>query len=532
MKTYILSFLIAICIIAISFTIQKNHEVGSTINFDNLMNEITDRKAQTWFPEPAYSTYQASSWNRIKRNQETWFANQDYDHYIRTEKNGERTEYVIMEAKGPGAITRWWFPNKESLAKITVRIYMDNNPIPVIEENYANFINGTSFVKEPFGFSASDNKNAKFQVGANCYLPIPFAESCKVTLDDKPFYYGINYRIYKNGTKVMPFSKEIFNKYKSKVQKAGAVIVTENVSSSFTAQKSAVIAKDQQIEIDLPAGTKAINAIHLKINSRNNKQMNRAAVLQIAFDGRQTVWSPVSEFFGGGVYAGKASNRNMEVTESGQMISKWLMPYKQSAKLILKNYGTEPITAELKISVEKYNWTPSSMYFHADWHEDAPLDAPPAIDWNYISINGKGKYVGDVLTVYSIEKNWWGEGDEKIYVDGETFPSHIGTGMEDYYGYAWGIPNYFSSPFISMPLRDTKGKDWRGYHTMARIRILDDIPFNTSLNVNIEALNPKPGVTFSVCCFWYGMPGVSDNVEADTETVTRKMPDFNLSVNK
>ena len=35
---------------------------------------------------------------------------------------------------------------------------------------------------------------------------------------------------------------------------------------------------------------------------------------------------------------------------------------------------------------------------------------------------------------------WWGEGDEKVFVDGEKFPSHFGTGTEDYYGYAWCWP--------------------------------------------------------------------------------------------
>jgi hypothetical protein len=45
------------------------------------------------------------------------------------------------------------------------------------------------------------------------------------------------------------------------------------------------------------------------------------------------------------------------------------------------------------------------MYFHASWHEESPLNTPPAKDWNYIEIEGKGRYVGDVLTVHSIPKS-------------------------------------------------------------------------------------------------------------------------------
>jgi phage protein U len=45
---------------------------------------------------------------------------------------------------------------------------------------------------------------------------------------------------------------------------------------------------------------------------------------------------------------------------------------------------------------------------------------------------GRRVYVGDTLTIMNPEEQWWGEGDEKIWVDGEDFPSLFGTGTEDY----------------------------------------------------------------------------------------------------
>ena len=255
--------------------------------------------------------------------------------------------------------------------------------------------------------------------------------------------------------------------------------------------------------------------------------MNRATVLEVIADGKETVWSPVSEFFGGGVYARPVKNSKLEVRPDGWMVSNWSMPYKTSAKIIIRNYGTEPVKAELKASVNKYDWDANSMYFHANWHEEAPLNAPPFKDWNYVEISGKGRYVGDILTVYSVPHNWWGEGDEKIYINGESFPSQIGTGLEDYYGYAWGIANYFNSPFISAAERDARGKDnWSGYNTMGKMRLLDDIPFDTSLKVDIEAWIVKAGVSYSVTSFWYGEPGATSNIKPDENAVTRKLPDF------
>ena len=90
------------------------------------------------------------------------------------------------------------------------------------------------------------------------------------------------------------------------------------------------------------------------------------------------------------------------------------------------------------------------MHFHANWHYEYPIHAYGARgtkDWNYIEAQGKGVYVGDNLAVMNPVKEWWGEGDEKIYVDGEKFPSHFGTGTEDYYGYAWCWPVAFQHPF-------------------------------------------------------------------------------------
>jgi hypothetical protein len=55
------------------------------------------------------------------------------------------------------------------------------------------------------------------------------------------------------------------------------------------------------------------------------------------------------------------------------------------------------------------------------------------IEWNLNTIDGKGVFVGDVLAVYNHMYKWYGEGDQKIWVDNDSFPSEFGTGTEDYY---------------------------------------------------------------------------------------------------
>ncbi len=65
-----------------------------------------------------------------------------------------------------------------------------------------------------------------------------------------------------------------------------------------------------------------------------------------------------------------------------------------------------------------WNWDNNSMHFHANWRPDDVRPGTPPVDWNFIDISGKGVFVGDAWTVLDIHPGtWWGEGDEKIYVD-------------------------------------------------------------------------------------------------------------------
>lgn len=502
---------------------------------------MISRESLTYFPEPIYRLHQVSSWDRNQTDPtdpEKWFVNKDYNYSIREEKINGKTEFVIMDVNGPGVITRWWLPQEQMLKHRVVRVYIDGDPVPRIEENYQDFINGNSFIKWPFAFTSSDEVNATYQysmpvghpkqMGAGMYFPIPFAISCKITLDVIPFYYAINYRLYEDDTNVKSFTRAEFDSHKELISSIGAHLLEGDDLSNATIKKVGNINPGGLLEVNLPeGGGKLISGIKLNIHSKEKKQMNRGIVLQIEFDGEQTVWSPVSEFYGGGVYARSMKNFINSVDTSGIMNSHWLMPYKHTAKLTLRNYASENVQVNLEVSLADYEWNDKSMYFHADWHEEAPLNTPPIKDWNYVEVKGKGIYVGDVLTIHSSVKPWWGEGDEKIYIDGETFPSQLGTGLEDYYGYAWGTANYFSSPFISMPERDARGKDdWRGYNTVSRMRLLDAIPFEKKIKVDMEAWQIEPGVSYSVATFWYGLPGATDNIQPDEQTIIRKLPDF------
>ena len=144
----------------------------------------------------------------------------------------------------------------------------------------------------------------------------------------------------------------------------------------------------------------------------------------------------------------------------------------------------------------------------------------PRSDWNYLTAPLKGVYVGDTLSVYNPANNWFGEGDEKIYVDGEAFPSHFGTGTEDYYGSAWSFPALFQSTFSNLILKPNH--TYIGETTVTRVRNLDAITFTRSLKLDMEIWHwANCKVDYTVANYWYACPGAACTTAPQPEAVVR-----------
>jgi hypothetical protein len=504
------------------------------VTFSSLLQEMTDREAAAEWPIPAYTLKQASSHDRRKNdpgNAEAWHSNTDYGQFIRTEVNEGRREWVIMEDGGPGAITRFWAPLLADKDKQTIRFYFDGSPTPGITAKLNELLSGRAFVRPPLAFIAWNETDLRDQlkpeftprrgVAGDLYLPIPFAKGCKITLDSVPFYYVINYRSYESSTTVQTFTMDLFAASKATLDRFGErLLVTPTVSHDG---KQATIAPGQELSLDLPTGPAAVHTVQVW----TEPLALRSTVLQATFDDEMTAWCPVGEFFGAGTRLHPVQDWWRTVATNGTLTARWVMPFHGSARLALKNVGDKPVTAKLAVATGAWTWDERSLYFHANWHGQLGLKTRPISDWNYIEVQGQGRYVGDTLTVFSPVKEWYGEGDERIYYDGATFPAHIGTGTEDYYGYAWGMAGYFNSPFISMPKRDRAGQDdWRGYTTTSRLRVLDAIPFRTALRHDMEIWNwADTQVDYAVGTFWYARPGARHNRTPQQQEAARPVLD-------
>ncbi|TFH28269.1 MAG: DUF2961 domain-containing protein [Bacteroidia bacterium] len=513
------------------------------VTLDSLITEMAIRSKLSYYPGTQYHLRQFSSYNRasVSPNHEGWYANADMSHFIRVEQHMGRREFVMFDTEGPGAIVRWWmtfYLAQEGL----IRVYLDHQELPVIEGRADQVLSGNLLCSAPFAVSVHLGVPV-YEKGRdmdhNFYLPIPFATHCKITYECDALelteegnyfpdvFYNIGYRDYPEGTRVESFSKEALAKSKPLLDKAKELLEDPIINHVDEREFDKELAPGAALTLDFDRrGAAAVGKLLLEISAPDTLQALRSTVLSASFDGTETIWVPAGEFFGTANRTSPHQTWMNRSDEDGVMESHWVMPFQESCRLTFTNYGKENIKITGKVVLTDYQWKSNSMYFGSSWHEYRHLYTRDSLgnyfDLNFIGIKGKGLYVGDQITLFNTSYQWWGEGDEKIFVDGETFPSSFGTGSEDYYGYAFGRREPFSHPFISQPVGDgNEGNSNDGGLTVnMRHRSLDAIPFTSSINSNIELWHWAPArINYALTSYWYVQYPFELNVKPEIESV-------------
>ncbi len=220
-----------------------------------------------------------------------------------------------------------------------------------------------------------------------------------------------------------------------------------------------------------------------KKGAANHQEM----LLRIYWDGdeRPAVEAPVGDFFAN-CFGMRSSVTSLPVIveDADSYNCYWHMPFRKSARVEIVNQS------EKQISLLYYNidWikkdklAKDTPYFYAQYRQEYP--AQHGKDYVVLETTGKGHFVGTVLAVRTRSPSWFGEGDEKIYIDGEAKASIWGTGTEDYFLSAWGLQTT-STPYFGVPYFDQWGIV--GGHTSAyRWHINDPIVFNKGIKVTFE----------------------------------------------
>lgn len=512
-------------------------QAAEPVSIESLLDEMTDRDSVARFPETHFRLRQASSYDRLSKtpgDPDGWFANKDHTkNFVRVEENNGRQEWVIMDHHAPGTIVRSWMPDKripsggKTPVDTKIRIYLDGNDEPALEGHMLDLFNGTSLIPPPLAH--------KSLASAVSFFPIPYAKSCKVTLDQPPFFYILTYREYAADTPIRSYTQEGFQAARPAMQRVGKALL--NPMSATKGEQVLIdtrIAPKAEASVDLPAGEAAIRTLSVHLAADIDPQVTRSLVLKMEFDGKPTVWCPVGDFFGTGAGIHPFQGWWRTVGRDGTMTCRWVMPYRGSGKVTLLNLHNQPVPVRLEAVVGEFSWDERSLYFHANWRHQYPVATRPFSDFNYVTLTGRGVYVGDTLTVMNPIPTWWGEGDAKIWVDGEKFPSIFGTGTEDYYAYSWGgkHTDFYEHPFHAQPRAhrynqlnpktDPAQRSTQGYSTETRTRALDTMPFGKSLQVDMEVWHWKEcDMAYAVATYWYGDADTKTTGTAETDEAAR-----------
>jgi uncharacterized repeat protein (TIGR02543 family) len=504
------------------------------VSISSLLDEMLSFEAAALYP--AYTCRQQSSYDRrsVSPGNADWFANDDGGGYIRTETNAGRTEKVLFEDNGPGVITRIWMTTQNRNG--VLRFYFDSSAtagwtIPAYDMLQAGLGLGAGLCQPHI------NNEPGGKGGSSFFFPITYARACKVTLEEPsptfstPRYHHFNYRKYPAGTSVEAFSVDAVSTLSARIQAVNQSLLNPpTFYGGDSVRATKLLSGNDTLSITLPTGTKVARTLRISVsgyNSADYSRLMRGLVLRAVFDGKQTVWTPLSDFSGGGIGAPEVTSWYISSDGKGTILSRWAMPYQSSGEISIISCSGHDANVDLAAYVDDYSWQSSSLYFHASWRQqvEIPLtnQGGSCIDWNFATLNGRGIYRGDVLTLFNHSPRWYGEGDEKIFVDNEAFPSHFGTGTEDYYNCSWAPVKPFQTPFGGAPRADNESSN--GYNTFFRTRNLDAIPFTSKLKFDIEMLSWEPGVAdYATTVYWYGDENAEAIGTAGVEEATRELP--------
>lgn len=254
----------------------------------------------------------------------------------------------------------------------------------------------------------------------------------------------------------------------------------------------------------------------------------RNSIIRFYWDDETTpsVEVPVGDFFCSGW--GKYSQNNslaVCVNPGSAFNCYWVMPFRKKCKITMENINTEQMTLYYQVDYTLTDVPKDAGYFHAQFHRANPVKN--GVDTLVANIKGKGQYVGTYLAWEVHNDGWWGEGEIKFYIDGDSkFPTICGTGTEDYFCGSYDFDSdqrmpdgkisreytEFSTPYTGLP-QVIRGDGHYGVMQrfgLYRWHITDPIRFEKGLTVTIQDLGWSTGGRYLVqksdissVVFWY-----------------------------
>jgi hypothetical protein len=220
--------------------------------------------------------------------------------------------------------------------------------------------------------------------------------------------------------------------------------------------------------------------------------LNRANILRFYWDGETapSVEVPAPDFFAvGHEKFARVNSQVVVVNPQNALNCYWPMPFRKHAKVTFTNESDKDL--ELLAFQITYSIAPvseNSGYFHAQWRRAKTGSQNPYIILD--GVKGKGRYVGTFLAwTQMTSKGWFGEGEVKFFMDGDTkFPTICGTGTEDYFLGSYGFAESYTTAYSGTTLSATTEGELPNLWSLYRWHLPDPICFDKDLKVTIQAL--------------------------------------------
>ncbi|MFN8205986.1 MAG: glycoside hydrolase family 172 protein [Bacteroidales bacterium] len=540
------------CLVGLLFTSCGRKNEG--VSMDQLLKEMYDLKRLASLPEIPYTNLQFSSFDRRSKNpgDSLWFANEDgfgaeplpgFLKVLLAPDSTGRGEYLMAAVSGPGVIQRLW------TAAMTgkIRVYLDDMRSPYFEGD-ANTFFRFPLANQP-GLIDSLEFEKYFRQYDAVYLPIPFSLGCRIEWIGnirEPHFYHIGVRRYPAKTRIEPFDPEILTDLVRSNKKSMESLLHPEESDpgrgKLSVREHLLLDPGRSMELYDLSGEKAITFLQLKMHGIISETALRKTLVKIRFDAapQPQVVAPAGDFFGAAPGINPYQSLPLAVQADSFMICRFVMPFRQHATIELENLSDESINVSAGLAAVPWQWEDGrSMHFHTNWHIDYDLVTgemdSQCRDIPYIVQTGKGRIAGVAAYLYNPSNavtswgNWWGEGDEKIYIDRDTFPSFFGTGSEDYFNYSWSAREVFSFPYCGQPRNDGPGN--RGYVSNFRWHVADDIYFNEKIAFYMELRHHGvvKGFSYARMVYYYALPEAEGNSAKPDDSTIRPVTYTNWS---
>lgn len=409
---------------------------------------------------------------------------------------------VIAEDHGAGEIDSIWLTRDGGNVRALGNIRIELDGQAVVDAPLQSLVDGK--LGAPFVWPLVANA-AQSPGGVYIKVPMPYQRSMRVSVTSHLEYYHVDYRQFPDAEGVNTFSPsdpalDVLDRLKS------ASVVDPKPAAAGAAHSTRVsdLAGGAAQTIAESTGSASISELRLQLPPPAAEQLDGLR-LQVEFDGRTLVDSPLGEFFGAGLGANPVRSLmfGTSVQPDGSLVlcDWWPMPFAQAARVTLVNAGAGPVTGIVSdvATAPDAQWAPALTSGRAGYFTARSHAGPTAAgqDWVFAEEQGRGKFVGvshtirgyRTRTAFSDDAPYFLEGAERVYTDGAASPQWYGTGTEDLYEGGWYFKNgtHFSDPLNGQPDQRTATGGCADYCVAVyRIMLADAIGYHSGIRFGIE----------------------------------------------